>query len=113
MLRLSGELESLRPVRLRCACLAAPHGPTATPSTPRDRRWREAGGWRVRTCGGVALCWSSALAVTARGRWCSGCARAVWKCSGCALALTAPGRWCSECARTVRWCSGCALAVAA
>ena len=37
-------LDSLRPVCLRCACLAAPHGSTATPSTPPDRRLRDSGG---------------------------------------------------------------------
>jgi len=37
-------LESLRPVRLRCVCFAAPHGSTTTPSTPPDHRLREAGG---------------------------------------------------------------------
>jgi len=47
--RLSGEtrfLGSMHPLRMRCACLAVPHGSTATPCTPPDRRWCEGCGAR-------------------------------------------------------------------
>ena len=59
-------LESLHPPGLHCACLASPHGSTATSSTPPHRWWREGGGAAgTHCCVAARRSSGSALAVTA------------------------------------------------